>query len=421
MHPVARDYDQSPLLLFWEMTRACPLACAHCRAHAQCSPAPGELSTAEGARFLDDVTGFGRPSPILVMTGGDPLMRPDLFELLEHARTGGIRVALAPAVSPALAGKNLDRLRDLGVSAISISLDGSTAATHEGIRQVPGHFAQTLDTVRALVDHGFTVQINTTVMRRNVEELAEIAALMKDLGAHIWEVFFLVHVGRGTGVDELGPRGCEDVSHFLFDAAQYGFIVRTVEGPFFRRVVTWRLDAPDADPVQRFGCTPLYERLSGGLRARLGEPTTRPKATSAGTRDGNGILFVAHDGAVYPAGFLPLSLGSVRDQRVVDLYRSHPTLRAIREGRFHGRCGDCEYRAMCGGSRSRAYAAWGDPLGDDPACAYHPLASPLQKSGNAPIGLSAALKCRSDGASSRTRIPGSFDRSGASSAPIAPT
>jgi radical SAM protein len=372
MHPVARDYEKSPLLLFWEMTRACPLACAHCRAHAQKTPAPGELTTQQGLGFLKDVAGFGSPSPILVMTGGDPLTRADLFDLLEESRRLGIRVALAPAVSPALAGENLDRLRDGGVRAISISLDGSTAATHEGIRQVPGHFAQTIATVRALVRHGFTVQINTTVMRRNVEELPAIAALMKDLGAHVWEVFFLVHVGRGIGVDELGPRGCEDVAHFLFDAAQYGFIVRTVEGPFFRRVVTWRLDEPGADPATRFGCGPLYGRLSRGLRVRLGEPTTRPKATSAGTRDGNGILFVAHDGAVYPAGFLPLSLGSVLEENVVDLYRAHPTLRAIREGQFHGRCGECEFRAICGGSRSRAYAASGDPLGEDPACAYRP-------------------------------------------------
>jgi radical SAM protein len=374
MHPIAKDYDKRPLLLFWEMTRACPLACAHCRAQAQCTPAPGELTTAQGMRFLRDVAGFGAPSPILVMTGGDPLMRPDFFELLAEARALGIRTALAPAVSPSLSGKNLDRMRDLGVSAISISLDGSTAVTHEGIRKVEGHFAQTLEAMRALVDHGFTVQVNTTVMRRNVEELAEIAALMKEHGAHIWEVFFLVHVGRGRSVDELGPRECEDVSHFLFDAAHYGFVVRTVEGPFFRRVVTWRLDSPYADPVVRFGCKPLYERLARGLRERLGEPTTKPKATSAGTRDGNGILFVAHDGAVYPAGFLPLSLGSVCDQSVVELYRDHPTLRAIREGAFHGKCGDCAYRAMCGGSRSRAFAKTGDPLGEDPACVYRPIA-----------------------------------------------
>lgn len=376
MHSVARSYDERPLLLFWEMTRACPLACAHCRAHAQPTPAPGELSTEEGLRFLRDVAGFGSPSPILVMTGGDPLARADLFTMLEQAKSQGTRVALAPAVSPSLAGKTLDRLRDNDVHAISISLDGACAETHEGIRNVAGHFQRTIDTLRDLVAAGFTVQVNTTVMRRNVEELAEIAALLFRLGVQVWEVFYLVHVGRGRSVEELGPRECEDVAHFLFDAARYGFIVRTVEAPFFRRVVNSRVDAPQGiDVATHFGLGPLYKRLSSTLFERLGEPTTHPKATSAGTRDGNGILFVGHDGNVTPAGFLPLPLGNVREQNVVDIYRKHPVLLDIRNAKFHGRCGECEFRALCGGSRSRAFASSGDPLAEDPACAYVPGSS----------------------------------------------
>lgn len=333
---------------------------------------PGELSAAEGAKFLADVAGFGLPSPILVMTGGDPLMRPDLFERLAQAKAQGTHVALAPAVSPALGGKNLDRLRENGVRAISISLDGATAATHEGIRQVPDHFARTIETLRELVAAGFMVQVNTAVMRRNVEELGDLAVLLKRLGVNVWEVFYLVHVGRGHAEGEIGPAECEDVAHFLFDAAQYGFIVRTVEAPFFRRVVAWRAAEPDADPVARFRCGPLYTRLSSKLRAELGAPTESPKATSAGTRDGNGILFVAHDGGICPAGFLPLSLGNVREENVVDVYRKAPVLKDIRAARFHGRCGRCEFSAACGGSRSRAFALAGDPLASDPACAYEP-------------------------------------------------
>lgn len=373
MHPpIARDYDQRPLLLFWEMTRACPLACKHCRAQAQHTPMPGELSVQESAKFLEDVAAFGTPSPILVMTGGDPLARPDLFDRLGQAHAQGTRVALAPAVSPALGGKNLDRLRENGVRAISISLDGATAATHEGIRQVPDHFARTIQTLRELVAAGFMVQVNTTVMRRNAEELGELAVLLKELGVDVWEVFYLVHVGRGRSVDELNAEECEDVAHFLFDAAQYGFIVRTVEAPFFRRVVAWRAAEPDADPVARFGRGPLYTRLSSAMRAKLGAPTESPKATSAGTRDGNGILFVAHDGGICPAGFLPLPLGNVRRDSVVEVYRTHPVLKDIRASRFHGRCGRCEFSAICGGSRSRAYASTGDALASDPACAYDP-------------------------------------------------
>src|SRR5262245_9786747 len=201
MHPVARAYDERPLLIFWEMTRACPLACAHCRARAQHTPMPGELTTEEGVRFLRDVARFGSPSPILVLTGGDPLARPDLFPLIEEARANGTKIALAPAVSASLAGERLDRLRELGVNAISISLDGASPATHEGIRQVAGHFQETIDKLGELVDRGFMVQVNTTVMRRNAEELADVAVLLKKLGVHVWEVFFLVHVGRGIAVE----------------------------------------------------------------------------------------------------------------------------------------------------------------------------------------------------------------------------
>jgi radical SAM protein len=381
-HPVAKSYEERPLLLFWEMTKACPLACAHCRAHAQHTAMPGEMSTEEGVRFLEDVAGFGSPSPILVLTGGDPLARPDFFTLLEKGHELGLKLALAPAVSSSLKGKNLDRIKELGVNAISISLDGATPATHEGIRQVPGHFQATLDTLADLVERGFMVQVNSTVMRRNAEELGDIAVLLKKLGVHVWEVFFLVHVGRGTSVEELPPTEIEDVSHFLFDSARYGFIVRTVEGPFFRRVVTWRADlADDVDPAKRFGLGPLYTRLSSRLFTELGAPTHHPKATSAGTRDGNGILFVAHDGGVCPAGFLPLPLGNVRERNVVEIYREDPVLKSIRRAEFKGRCGGCEFREICGGSRSRAYAAFDDALAEDPACAYVPAGTTAAKAG----------------------------------------
>ena len=383
MHtPVARSYDERPLLIFWEMTKACPLACAHCRAHAQHVAMPGEMSTEEGTAFLRDCAGFGSPSPILVLTGGDPLARPDFFTLLERAHDLDLKVALAPAVSSSLAGENLDRIKQLGIHAISISLDGARAETHEGIRQVSGHFQQTIDKLGELVERGFMVQVNTTVMRKNAEELGDVAVLLKRLGVHVWEVFFLVHVGRGTAVEELSAHECEDVSHFLFDSARYGFIVRTVEGPFFRRVVTWRAEAgPDVDPVARFGLGPLYQRLSGRLHAELGAPTLNPKATSAGTRDGNGILFVAHDGGVCPAGFLPLPLGNVRERNVVDIYREDPTLLAIRRAEFKGRCGACDFREICGGSRSRAFAAFEDALAEDPACAHVPAGTTVKKPG----------------------------------------
>jgi MoaA/NifB/PqqE/SkfB family radical SAM enzyme len=224
-----------------------------------------------------------------------------------------------------------------------------------------------------LLDEGHMVQINTTVMRRNVEQLADLAALVAGWGADIWEVFFLIRVGRGSEMEELTPAENEDVAHFLYDASRYGFIVRTVEGPWFRRVVARRREVgEDADPAATFGLGPLYVRLRDRLRELLGEPGAS-RAQSVGTRDGKGILFVGHDGAVFPAGFLPVRLGTVPRDNIVSLYRDDPLLRSIRATAFGGRCGICEYADACGGSRARAFATLGDALGEDPACAHVPL------------------------------------------------
>lgn len=368
------NFEQAPILLFWETTKACKLACKHCRAEAIADAMPGQLTTEEGRKLIDDLRAFTPRFPVIVFTGGDPFMRDDLFELAAHARSYGMPIGFAPSVTPLLTHENGARMWEAGAKTVSISLDGATAATHEGIRGVEDHFRRTEDAVRMLVAEGHTVQINTTVMRRNVEELADVAALLSDWGAHIWEVFFLIRVGRGSELEELTPAENEDVVHFLYEASRYGFIVRTVEAPFFRRVVAQRREAgPDADPVSTFGLGPLYERLTARLREGLGEPGAS-RAQSVGTRDGKGILFVGHDGDVYPAGFLPYRLGNVRRDDVVALYRDHPLLRSIRATQFGGRCGSCPYADACGGSRARAFASFGDALGEDPACAFQPAA-----------------------------------------------
>ena len=362
------DYARRPMLVFWETTRACGLACRHCRASADARPLPGELTTGEGRDLIERVAGFGRPFPILVMTGGDCLLRPDLFELVDFATALGIPVALSPSVTPSLSPQLIDRIAASGVKAVSISLDGALAPTHDGVRGIPGHFDATIAAIRALAAAGLTVQINTTVMRANVDELADIAALVSGLGAHIWEVFFLVHVGRGVATGAVDPQEHEDICHFLYDASHHGFIVRTVEAPFFRRVVV-RRRAGDAPPE-----TDLYRDLAARLWALMGPPTGRGSAHTAATRDGKGIVFVASNGDVYPAGFLPQPLGNVRDDSLARIYQDDPLLRQIRASCFTGRCGRCEYADLCGGSRARAFAA-GDALGEDPACNYQPVAS----------------------------------------------
>ena len=256
---------------------------------------------------------------------------------------------------------------------VSISLDGATAATHDGVRGTEGHFAETVSAIRRLRAGGLTVQVNTVVMADTVDELPSVARIVKESGASIWEVFFLIQVGRGRALGELTPAENEDVCHFLVDASRYGFVVRTVEAPFFRRIVALRKEDPDdTDVGSAYGLGALYERLAARLRAELGETTSPPRAQTKGTRDGRGIVFVGHDGEISPSGFLPLSLGNVKNDDIARVYREHPLLRRIRAADFGGRCGICAYRELCGGSRARAYAGAGDPLAEDPACAFQP-------------------------------------------------
>ena len=355
-------FEERPVLVFWESTRACPLACAHCRASAIEHPLPGELSTEEAGALIDRMVGFGRPYPTLIVTGGDPMGRSDLSELVQRARARGLSVAVSPAVSERLGPSTWAALHDLGVSAVSLSLDGGTAATHDRIRGVAGLFersrAAILDGLRA----GVRVQVNSTVMPANVAELPRLFATIRDLGVRTWEVFFLIRTGRGSGLEELPPGQAEDVAHFLYDASRYGVLVRAVEAPFVRRVLRERTAAP----VRHGG--PLYDSLRTDLEARLGPGTLRSSLAPRGTLDGDGILFVGFDGTLYPGGFLEYPLGNIRSEDIVATYRDHGMLQRIRRREFRGACGRCAYRAECGGSRARAFVRWKDALGSDPAC-----------------------------------------------------
>ena len=359
-------YDVAPHLVFWETTKACALACRHCRASAQHTALPGELSTAEGLALIDEIAGLPAPRPIMVFTGGDCFERPDLFALVEHTTGAGLRVGVSPSVTPRLTPAAMQRLYALGVRSVSISLDGAGPATHDGVRGIEGHFDKTVAALEMLVSMGFRLQVNTTVMRRNVTELADIAALLERLGVGIWEVFFLVGVGRGANVDEISPEMAEDVSHFLVDVANRGMTVRTVEAPFFRRVHEQRLEADVEDPATHFGLGELYRELSAELGPRRADRIGHSATLATG--DGRGIIFVAHDGEVHASGFLPVSLGNVRDETLGSIYATHSLLTELRAGHLGGACGVCDYSRLCGGSRARAFARSGDALGEDPAC-----------------------------------------------------
>ncbi|MDA8195811.1 MAG: TIGR04053 family radical SAM/SPASM domain-containing protein [Actinomycetota bacterium] len=358
--------NKSPILIFWESTKACPLSCRHCRAEAISTAPEGELSTDEALSMIEDIARFGSPSPILVLTGGDILMRSDLEEILDKCKRVGIRAALSPAISPLFNEERLRKVRDLGVRALSISLDG-IGSTHDSIRGIGGHFEKTLDAMELAKRLGFSVQVNTTVMSRNVIELPEIAKALLDRGVSIWEIFFLISVGRGTDMLELKPQDAEDVSRFLFDATAYGLTVRTVEGPMYRRVANELRGGTGGDQLLLPEGV-LYGELSSRMKNLVGESRGERHIPPAITRDGKGIIFISNTGDVFPSGFLPLSLGNIRDRSIVEIYQEDELLRDIRSSNFAGKCGGCSYSNWCGGSRARAYAATGDPLGDDPIC-----------------------------------------------------
>jgi radical SAM protein len=356
------DFARAPILVFWETTRACGLSCLHCRASAIPDPLPGELTPEEGLRLVDQVAEFGSPTPLMVFTGGDPLRRRDLGELLTHARARGIKTAVSPAVTELLTVDVLRHLQDLGASSISLSLDGACDATHDGIRRASGTYQRTVEAIRTALGLGLKLQVNTAVMRPNVGELARIFHLLREWGVPTWEVFFLVKVGRATESLDLRPEEYESVSNFLYDASRYDLVLRTVEGPFVRRVLRLREKSAYWDD-------PLYRSLASELVALEGPPSGPSTLRRRGTLDGDGILFVAHDGTVQPGGLLPISLGNVRSESLTNLYRGSEMLQHIRARNLKGPCGtSCPDRQACGGSRARAYALTSDPLASDPAC-----------------------------------------------------
>jgi radical SAM protein len=339
--------------VYWEITRACDLACRHCRAEANAARDPRELTTAEGRRLLDALRGFGPAGAPVILTGGDPFKRPDFWELLEHGAALGLDLSVAPSGTPALTAAAIERLKESRVQAISLSLDGSTSGRHDGLRGVAGCFTRTLEGARTAVASDLGLQINTLVTAETVDDLAAIGERVTALGAGRWSLFFLIHVGRGRVLQPLGPERCEKLLAALWERAQSApFTITTTEAPHYRRLALQRMrvDGWTSEAVRR-----------------------HPVRRSFGIRDGNGIMFVSHTGDVSPSGFLPLVVGNVRTASPVDLYRDAPLFRRLRQpDGFGGRCGRCEFRAICGGSRARAFAASGDPLAADLLCPYEP-------------------------------------------------
>jgi radical SAM protein len=344
------------------MTQACALTCRHCRAEAMPGPHAMEPTHEQSVEFLHQIPEFGSPLPQLILTGGDPLERKDLFPLIDEARRLGIGVSITPAATPAFTRDVLVRLKEHGVEGLGLSLDGSTPQRHDSIRGVPGTFDRTMAAIQWAKELEMPLQVNTLVAEETASDIPAIFELLKPYAVSRWSLFFLISVGRGKVLQALSPEEGEKLMAWAFDTSLSApFTIATTEAPSYRRVALERMRAK--------GLSPEETKRSGVFR-------------SFEIRDGHGIMFVSNTGDVCPAGFLPLVVGNVKQSRVTDLYRNAPVFRALHDPtQFEGRCGICEYNALCGGSRSRAYGATGDPLATDPFCDYIPQPKKTEKSG----------------------------------------
>jgi len=352
-------FSASPLVVTWEVSRACDLACVHCRASAIPEREPGDLTTAEGTDLIVEIKRFGKP--LFVFTGGDPLKRADIFDLIGKAADAPLVTFLSPSGTPLLTHTALRRARQSGLTGVSISLDGSNEEIHDRFRGVKGSFRWSLEGAGSAVALGLTLQINTTLTRHNLQDLPAIAELVSALEARRWTLFLLVPTGRATAGQQVSAEECEKIFEWLQRISRdVRFRIKTTAGPHYRRVA---LQREAADSV-------------GSLTAGTPDPAGPARGRFVpGMNDGSGFVFISSKGAIQPSGFLPLTAGNVRTDSLVAVYRDHPLFRALRNpDRLRGRCGRCEFRSVCGGSRARAYATSGDYLGEDPACGYEPEA-----------------------------------------------
>ncbi len=357
---VHANFDQAPFTIAWEVTRACAYACVHCRADAQHTPDPRELNTEETFQLIDRLTEFG--SPILIFTGGDPMMRRDLFKIIAYAANKGLRCSLTPTATALATIERLQQAKDAGIRRIALSLDAPRAAVHDDFRKVPGSWQRTIDILHRAKEVGLSVQVNSTVAHHNVNILPEMIPFIKEVGAVQWSVFFLVPTGRAMIGQMISPEEHERIFNWLYDLSKDApFDIKGTAAPMYRRVAIERkrAEAQAGENVTFQGAGFQYDD-------GLNRPTK-------GVNDGNGFLFISHTGSIEPSGFLPLSAGNVRDDDIVQVYREHPIFKNLRDpNKLKGRCGICEYQDVCGGQRGRAYGVTGDYLETDPACVYQP-------------------------------------------------
>ncbi len=371
------DYDRAPFLAIWETTQACDLACKHCRASAQPLAHDNQLSTAEAKNLIDQIAEL--EVPLFVFTGGDPLKRPDIFELIQHAASKGVHAALTPSATPLLTRDAIFRMKESGLSRLAVSLDGSVPAIHDSIRGIPGTWERTVQAIQWANEAQLPIQVHTVVSRLNIADLDNLATLLTLKQIVMWSFFFLVPVGRGKTDDLLTGQEFEDVFAKMWDLTKrVPFAIKTTEAMHYRRyLIQQRMkenlpttgvhDDAGARPTTHPGWT-----VSSGHPGRGSEDKAVGWATKR-VNDGRGFVFISHIGKVYPSGFLPIEGGDLHNDTLAHIYQESPIFVKLRDSDLlDGKCGACEFRNICGGSRARAYAVTGDVMAEEPCCIYQP-------------------------------------------------
>jgi radical SAM protein len=374
-----REKGKKPVSIMWESTIACGLACKHCKASAKKNPDPDELTTEEARELIDQIVEFGKPYPILRITGGNALLREDIFEIINYAKDEGLAVTIAPSTTPHLNRENIERLEKAGADVVAMSIDGADAESHDSFRGVHGTFDMMVNATRIMKEIGLPFRLLTTVCKFNVRSLPEIFLLSKKLGAIGWYLYMLIPTGRAREEYGITPEEFEDVFNFIYDIMKSPLIpVNAIAGsePYRRVAVMRRLVEEGKLEEEALRQGELYRFLRKKLDRLIPEPPPLGRTKSAyKPRDkifGKGI-FISRNGTVFPSSFLPIDLGNIRDDSLADIYRGAEILRDIQDpAKLKGRCGICEFNDICRGSRSRAYAVTGDYLAEDPYCAYQP-------------------------------------------------
>ena len=374
------DYDRAPFLAIWETTQACDLACKHCRASAQPLAHSSQLTTAEAENLIDQIAEM--QVPLFVFTGGDPLKRPDIFHLIEHTAHQGVHAALTPSATPLLTREAIFRMKEAGLARLAVSLDGSVPEIHDSIRGIPGTWERTLAAIQWANEAKLPIQVHTVVSRLNIADLDRLSVLLTQKQIAMWSFFFLVPVGRGKTDDLLTGQEFEDVFAKMWELTKHvPFAIKTTEAMHYRRyLIQQRMKEgrPTVGVRDDAGARPTHPHGGNGWTDTAGHPGRGSESQAVGwatkrVNDGRGFVFISHIGKVYPSGFLPIEGGDLHSDMLAHIYQESPIFVKLRNSDLlHGKCGACEFRNICGGSRARAYAVTGDVMAEEPCCIYQP-------------------------------------------------